>query len=129
MPFQWQAVQDVNRSAKLLQREEDLIPLVNALVRKLGEGSSGVLGRDVGEAPVAVSSQGLRRDSRSVFEPVIQNADNMQPTLDPAGYLLNKRGWRRDFSPWREPQVREIQPPMNRGPHLNKRRSLEVILP
>ena len=129
MPFQWQAVQDVNRSAKLLQREEDLIPLVNALVRKLGEGSSGVLGRDVGEAPVAVSSQGLRRDSRSVFEPVIQNADNMHPILDPAGYLLHKRGWRRDFSPWREPQVREIQPPMNRGPHLNKRRSLEVILP
>ena len=129
MPFQWQSVQDVARSARLLQKEEDLIPLVNALVRRLGEGSSGVLGRDVGEAPVAVSSQGLRRDMRSVFEPVIQNADNMHPTIDPAGYLLSKRGWRRDFSPWREPQIREIQPPMNRGPHLNKRRSLEVILP
>jgi hypothetical protein len=129
MPFQWQSVQDVTRSAKLLQQEEDLVPLVTALVRKLGEGSTGVLGRDVCEAPLSVSSQGLPRDMRSVFEPVIQNADSMQPTLDPAGYLLGKRGWRRDFSPWREPQVREIQPPMNRGPHLNKRRSLEVILP
>jgi hypothetical protein len=129
MPFQWQSVQDVTRSAKLLQNEEDLVPLVNALVRKLGEGSTGVLGRDVCEAPLSVSSQGLPRDMRSVFEPVIQNADSMQPTLDPAGYLLGRRGWRRDFSPWREPQVREIQPPMNRGPHLNKRRSLEVILP
>ena len=129
MPFQWQCVQDITKSARLLQREEDLIPLVNVLVRKLGEASTGVLGRDVPETPVAVSSSGLRRDPRSVFEPVIQNADNMQPTLDPAGYLLHKRGWRRDFSPWREPQMREIQPPMNRGPHLNKRRSLEVILP
>lgn len=129
MPFQWQPVQDVRKSARLIQNEEILIPKLDALTRQLGEGSSAVLGRDVPEVPLAISSQGLRRDIRCPLEPTIQNADNMQPTVDPAGYWLQNRGFRRLFSPWREPQTREVQTLSRPMPHYNKRRSLEVVLP
>jgi hypothetical protein len=75
-----------------------------------------------------VSSSGLPRDARSPFEPVIQNKAEWTPTVDPAGYLLGARGWKRPFSALRSPQEHETQRD-NGGPHLRKRRALEVILP
>jgi hypothetical protein len=127
MPWQWQPVHDVNQSFALLRKEEDKAPEIVRLTRTLGEGASGVLGYDRPEVSNSVSSQGLNRDKRCLFEPTIQNSDPMHPVVDPPGYKLQSRGFRRLFSPWREPQFPERQS-MSTGPHLNKRRSLEVIL-
>lgn len=128
MPWQWQSVQPVQSGVQMLVKETDLAPKIMQMARKYGEGAVPVLGYDKPEVSQSRSSQDLPRDRRSLYEPVIQNADPMHPILDPPGYVLQRRGMRRLFSPWREPQKRERQP-LSTGPHLNKRRSLEVILP
>ena len=128
MPWQWQPIMNFRKAQQALYRQVDTAVKVGKLSRQLGEGSAQVLGRDVPEVIESVSSQGLPRDPRSVFEPSIQNSSPFHPVLDPAGNWLKHRGFRRLFSPWREPQAAERQY-MSSGPHLNKRRALEVVMP
>ena len=89
---------------------------------------TAAFGRDVSEMPTSISSSGLKRKAMSPFEPVIQNKHSWTPDLDPAGYGLNKRGFKRLFSAWRDPDVKETQRD-NGGPHLKPRRALEEIIP
>jgi hypothetical protein len=129
IPWQWQSVKDMNHVKRYIDRTvaESHHAMMTAI--KFGEGSAAGYGRDVPEEPMHVSSSGLPRDIRSPFEPVIHNSDPMTPVLDPAGYLLQRtRGLKRPYSAWREPQKLETYRD-NYGPHLNKRRSLEVVLP
>lgn len=128
LPWQWQNVKDMENVKAYI--DYVMAEKTNAMMTaiKFGEGSSAGFGRDVPEEPLRVSSSGLPRDIRSPFEPAIHNSDPMTPTHDPAGYLLQKRGLKRTYSAFREPQKREEYRD-NNGPILNKRRSLEVILP
>lgn len=74
------------------------------------------------------SSQGLPRQQLNVLQPVIDNRSRWNPVIEAPGFALNKRGYRHLHSPWMQPFHAEHDP-MNSGPHLKKRRSLEVILP
>jgi hypothetical protein len=128
LPWQWQNVKAVSDVQKSVSEMHARLKKVAALVDKMGEGTTQVLGRDVGEAPASISSSGLRRDVRSPFEPTIQNRHAWTPILDPPGKDLDKKqGYKRLFSSLRDPDQVETQL-RNGGPHLNKRRSLEVIL-
>lgn len=128
LPWQWQTVKsqsDINNyNARIIDRRGKAASVIHSH----GEGSANVFGRDIPEVASSVSSSGLPRDNRSPFEPVIQNKHPWTPDLDPAGYLLGRRGFKRTFSALRDPDAHEIQVD-NGGPHLRKRRSLEVILP
>jgi hypothetical protein len=121
-------VKDSSDIAKHLAMVAQQVKQNAQIIMSMGEKSTGALGRDIPEVAHSVSSSGLPRDKNSVFEPVIHNKDPWQPIVDPASRQLGKRGWKRLFSPWRDPDAREEQP-MNGGPHLRKRRALEVILP
>ena len=129
LPWQWQNVKaegDVRGSLKMMN---DSIRKIANLVDRMGERTTEVLGRDVGESPASISSSGLRRDANSPFEPVIQNRHNWTPILDPVGKDLDaQRGYKRLFSALRDPDAVETQV-RNGGPTLRKRRALEVILP
>jgi hypothetical protein len=127
MPWQWQPVMDPRKAMAMLVEDAHKAKQVQQLINQTGEASVGALGYDRPEHTSSHSSSELPRDARSYFEPVIQNSDEFHPIHTPAGYRLKNRGWRRTFSAWREPQIAEHQT-MNGGPHLNKRRSLEVIL-
>jgi hypothetical protein len=128
LPWQWQNVKapaDVNRYYSKVASKE---AAANKVFNAHGEGSAAAFGRDVPETPMSISSSGLPRDRRSPLEPVIQNSLAWTPEFDPAGYLLNQRGFKRTYSAWRDPDAREVQRD-NGGPTLRKRRALEVILP
>lgn len=128
MTWKWQPQMAWSKMDQFMKQEEMMQQKASKLATTYGEGSDGTLGRDVCEAPVSISASGLRRDSRSMFEPIIQLKDNFHPVMEAPGYRLRQqRGERRLFSPWREPQLREIQR-HNGGPHLNKYRSMQVIL-
>jgi hypothetical protein len=128
LPWQWQNVKSVDDVKQSVDAMHARLQKVAALVERMGEETTAVLGRDVGEMPAALSSSGLRRDPRSPFEPTIQNRHNWTPILDPVGKDLDKKqGYKRLFSSLRDPDAVEVQT-RNGGPHLNKRRSLEVIL-
>jgi hypothetical protein len=128
MPWQWQTVKHQKDIDGYKNRVSRRIMDGTNYVRSLGESSSGAIGRDVPEYTTNISSSGLRRDRRSPFEPTIHNMHPWTPDVDPPGYALNRRGMKRLFSPWRDPDVRETQPD-NGGPTLRKRRALEVIIP
>ena len=127
LPWQWQHI-------KSNTKIDHYNALVQSRKRKgyratltVGEGSTQVLGRDYPELRSDVSSSGLARDKRSMFEPSILTQDRMRPVIDPAGVALNQRGFRRDFETWREPLMSE-QAWDEGGPTLKKRRALEVVL-
>jgi len=129
MPWQWQMVKDMQHVKSYIDQTmaEKHRAMLTAI--KFGEGTAAGFGRDVPEEPLRVSSSGLPRDIRSPFEPVIHNSHPMRPAVDPAGYLEHKqRGMKRPFSAMRDPFKREHYRD-NNGPTLNKRRSLEVVLP
>lgn len=128
MPWQWQTIKSGKDIKGHYDKEMSKLSAAKSVVRSHGEGSAAAFGRDVPEHPVSISSSGLPRDSRSPFEPVIHNTQSWTPDRDPAGYLLGKRGLKRTFSAWRDPDAFEHQRD-NGGPTLRKRRSLEVILP
>jgi hypothetical protein len=128
LPWQWQHI-------KSNTKIDHYNALVQSRKRKgfratlaVGEGSTQVLGRDYPELRSDVSSSGLQRDKRSMFEPSILTQDRMRPVIDPAGVALNQRGFRRNFEAWREPLMREHAWDEG-GPTLKKRRALEVVLP
>jgi len=129
MPWQWQNVKDMQHVKAYIDQTmaEKHHMMMTAI--KYGEGTAAGFGRDVPEEPLRVSSSGLPRDIRSPFEPVIHNSHPMRPAVDPAGYLEHKqRGMKRSFSAMRDPFKSEHYR-NNNGPILNKRRSLEVVLP
>ena len=128
MPWQWQNVKSKQHIDRYESREQRKMKLAVNQIHAHGEGSAAAFGRDVPELPVSRTSSGLPRDGRSPFEPVIHNFGSWTTTVDPPGHRLNRRGFKRLHSAWRDPDVRETQRD-NGGPHLNKRRSLEVILP
>jgi len=128
MPWQWSSVKssvDVDEYKSRLQSKQ-----LNAInvISKHGEGSANAFGRDVPEVPTPLSSSGLPRDARSPFEPVIHNKQPWTPEMEAAGVHLNRRGLKRSYSAWRDPDTRERQRD-NGGPVLRKKRALEVILP
>lgn len=127
LPWQWQNVKDASDIARHLMKTARQAIQTTNLIKAAGEGSANAFGRDVPEVVQKVSSSGLPRDPRTVFEPVINNKDPWTPIIDPAGKDLGRRGFKRLFSPWRDPDAFEQQK-HNGGPTLNKRRSLEVIL-
>jgi len=90
------------------------------------------VGRDVQTLPdvsnYTPSSQGLPRQQTNLLNPVIDNRARWNPVVEAPGYALNQRGMRHTHSPWSRPFKSEYDP-MNSGPVLKKRRSLEVILP
>jgi len=90
------------------------------------------VGRDVQTLPdvsnYTPSSQGLPRQQTNLLNPVIDNRARWNPVVEAPGYALNQRGMRHTHSPWSRPFNSEYDP-MNSGPVLKKRRSLEVILP
>jgi hypothetical protein len=128
LPWKWESVKDqrdINAyNAQVLARRMS----AGNVVRAHGESSAGAFGRDVPQIPVSRSSSGLPREIGSPFEPIIHNRCDWTPNIDPAGYLLGRRGLKRPYSAWRSPTEREYQPD-NGGPTLRKRRALEVILP
>lgn len=128
MPWQWQTVKsqrDINSyHARVANRRRNAL----GAVREHGAASAAAFGRDVSEAPSSISSQGLKRQLMSPYEPINQLKHPWTPDLDPAGYGLNQRGFKRLFSPWRDPDVKEVQRD-NGGPHLKKSRALEEIIP
>lgn len=128
LPWQWQNVKDSADIARYMKKAAKRMESSARLIANAGEGSLGAFGKDVPEVAHSVSSSGLPRDPRSPFEPVIHNKDPWQPVIDPAGKDLERqRGWKRNFAAWRDPDVPDSQP-YNGGPHLRKRRALEVIL-
>lgn len=129
LPWQWQNVKDASDIAKHLESVVERAKGAARLIQQAGESSTHAFGRDVPEVAHSISSSGLPRDKRSVFEPVIHNKDPWQPALDPPGKDLQRtRGWKRPFSALRDPDAPEKQE-HNGGPTLRKRRALEVILP
>lgn len=128
MPWQWQTVKhesDINRfKGNSIARLNSM----RSVVSKLGAGSMWTQGRDVPEHPVSISSKGLPRELESPYEPAIHHHDDWKPIIDPPGYVLNQRGFKRVFSAVRDPDAPEIMVD-NSGPTLSVRRSLEVILP
>lgn len=129
LPWQWQNVKAVSDVQKSVAEVSERVEKVARLIDRMGEKTTEAFGRDVGEAPAAISSSGLKRDVNSPFEPVIQNRHPWTPILDPPGKDLERqRGWKRSFSALRDPDAVEVQV-RNGGPTLRKRRALEVILP
>jgi hypothetical protein len=72
------------------------------------------------------SSCGLPR-TQSYLNPIYDNRHPWEPVLTPPGVMLNKRGFKHLYNPWNKPFQREMDPEGG-GPHLKKRRALEVIL-
>ena len=128
MPWQWQTIMSKDDIDHYHTRIIDRRMKAEKAIQSHGEGSAAAFGRDVPEVPVSRSSSGLPRDARSPFEPIIHNKQPWTPAVDPAGYLLGRRGLKRTYSAWRDPDVVEHQRD-NGGPTLRRRRALEVILP
>jgi hypothetical protein len=127
LPWQWQNVKDSSDVTKYLEKIMKHTKENRQLLEKMGESSIHAFGRDIPEVAESMSSSGLQRDKRSVFEPIIHNKDPWTPALSPPGKDLDRRGFKRLYSAWRDPDAREVQQ-HNGGPTLRKRRALEVIL-
>jgi hypothetical protein len=127
LPWQWQNVKDSSDVTKYLEKIMKHTKENRQLLEKMGESSVHAFGRDIPEVAESRSSSGLLRDKRSVFEPIIHNKDPWTPALSPPGKDLDRRGFKRLYSAWRDPDAREVQQ-HNGGPTLRKRRALEVIL-
>ena len=128
LPWQWQNVKakgDIDHyQSRVLQRQRNAM----GAVRAFGAGSVSAMGYDHPQVVSETSSSGMPRPKESVLEPQIENRCAWIPDRDPAGYILNRRGFKRLFSPWRSPYGRETQND-NGGPHLRKRRALAEIHP
>lgn len=129
LPWQWENVKVFSDIAKSLKESADRNQKAVNLIIKMGEGSIRAFGRDTPEVSKSISDSGLKRDSRSPFEPVIQLTQPRQPFYAPVGKDLDRmQGYKRPFSAMRDPDTVERQSE-NGGPTMRKRRSLEVILP
>jgi len=128
-PVRWQ-FQPHGVEAQLTQHMRDTKQQLDKMQWLLTKASA--LGADPRTLPHVSnhhpSTKGLPRQQMNILRPVIDNRSRWNPVAEAPGFALNQRGLRHLHSPWMEPFHAEHDP-MNSGPVLKKRRSLELILP
>ena len=126
-PWQLQRVMPESKMKQYGEQKKRKLNTLSNLVMTNGVKSTNVLGDDMGY-PYDFSSSDLKRDKMSVLEPIINNNMEWEHVKDPTGVQLNKKKFRRLTDAQRYPRHLDSTVTGSGGPHLNKRRSLEVIL-
>jgi len=126
MPPEWKSsISRVNR--KRMYRDNIHDDMLAAVVeRRIGNGSTNVLGDDVGFLR-AVSDRGLPRDRESVFEPIVMNSAPWQPVKMPAGYQLQAMEFRKTYDALRAPAKVHPRMAQDGGPTFPGRYAYEEM--
>lgn len=125
-PLEWQnEITAKDRRREDRENERQLARMMLA-ADQVGDGSTNVLGNDVGYLRAA-SDKGLTRPAESVLEPVIRRPAEMERVRPLTGQQLNDRQMRRLFDPMRFPERFSVMTAMSGGFTTTPSRALALL--